>query len=142
MSKKVERTLTADLEARELAGGVWRLSGGGTGAVELILRGTDTGGRASLANLRASKAVIVWDGADAVVTLTTAAGPRRLRARTAILHEPKSTLYAALPLVHLAAAARRFWRRGVLLVRIPGGRRLLGLLARRAGGPRRRRSAV
>lgn len=136
MSKKVERVLTASLEARELAGGVWRLSNGAAGGIELILRGTDSADRATLANLRASKAVIVWAGAAAVVTLTTPGGPRRVRARTAILHEPKSTLYGALPLVHLDAAARRFWRRVFVLVRIPGGRRLLGLMARRAGGPR------
>lgn len=136
MSKKVERALTGSIEAREIADGVWRLSSGSAGGVELMLRGTDAEGRATLANLRASKAVIVWDGAEAVVTLTTPGGPRRVRARTAILHEPKPSLYETLPLVRLDGTARRFWRRVFLLVRIPGGRRLLGLMARRAGGPR------
>jgi hypothetical protein len=36
-----------------------------------------------------------------------------------------------LPLVSFDDKARRFWRRVFRLVRIPGGRHLLGVLARR-----------
>jgi len=49
-------------------------------------------------------------------------GRRRHRARTG------TELYAALPLAQFDRRARRFWRRVFLLVRIPGGRSLLGML--------------
>ena len=117
MSKNVERTINATLTARELPGGAWQLSSIGQAGVDIILRGTDPDARA-----------------DLTVTLTTAGGTRQLRARTVILHESRTLLYDGLPLVRLDDAARRFWRRVFWLVRIPGGRRLLGLVARRSGG--------
>lgn len=138
MSNNVERTINATLTARELPGGAWQLSSEGQAGVDIILRGTDPDARAVLTGLRASRARIVWnrvgnrDGAN--VTLTTAGGTRQLRARTVILHESKPRIYDGLPLVRLDDAARRFWRRVFWLVRIPGGRRLLGLVARRSGG--------
>jgi uncharacterized protein Veg len=134
MSKNVERTITARLTARELTSGVWQLSSGEAGGLDIILRGVDPEARACLTDIRATKAVVAWQGGGALVTLTAAGGPRRIRARTVILHEPKALLYDGLPLVRFDDAARRFWRRVFWLVRIPGGRRLLGLVARRAGG--------
>ena len=71
-----------------------------------------------------------------LVTLITDAGPHLLRARVAVAHEPLARLYDTLPLMSFDSQARRFWRRVFFLVRIPGGRRLLGLVARRAGGAR------
>jgi hypothetical protein len=136
MSNKVERTITADLEARELAAGWWQLSTRPAGAVEIILRTADPDARAVLEGARASRAVIAWECAGALVTLRVPGGTKRIRASTAIVHEPRAALYEALPLVRLDAAARRFWRRVFVLVRIPGGRRLLGLVARRAAGTR------
>jgi hypothetical protein len=140
MSKKVERTITASLRARQLAAGAWQLSGGTEGGIDIILCGTDAEAGAALPGLQASKAVVAWprDGYPdfnrdrPVVTLTTAGGTVRIHARTVILHEPLALLYAELPLVRLDEAARRFWRRVFWLVRIPGGRRLLGLMARRS----------
>jgi hypothetical protein len=134
MSRNVERTITASLEARELAPGVWQLSGDTAGGIDIILRGTDPEARATLAGIRASKAVVAWQHSGALVTLTSAGGPRQIRARTVIVHEPKALLYEGLPLVRMDGAARRFWRRVFWLVRIPGGRRLLGLVARRSAG--------
>jgi hypothetical protein len=138
MSKNVERTINATLTARELPGGAWQLSSVGQAGVDIILRGTDPDARADLTGLRASRALIAWNGTGnrdgATVTLTTAGGTRQLRARTVILHESRALLYDGLPLVRLDDAARRFWRRVFWLVRIPGGRRLLGLVARRSGG--------
>lgn len=134
MSKNVERTINATLTARELPGGAWQLSSLGQAGVDIVLRGTDPDARADLTGLRASRALIVWNRDGATVTLTTAGGTRQLRARTVILHESRSLLYDGLPLVRLDDAARRFWRRVFWLVRIPGGRRLLGLVARRSGG--------
>jgi hypothetical protein len=66
-----------------------------------------------------------------MVTMTSAERRRSLEAQSAIVHEPQTRLYEALPLVVLDDKARRFWRRVFRLVRIPGGRHLLGILARR-----------
>ncbi len=57
-----------------------------------------------------------------------------VQAQGAIVHEPLPRLYAALPLARLEEPGRRFWRRVFRLVRIPGGRYLLGVLARRSRG--------
>ena len=59
-----------------------------------------------------------------------------VQAQGAIVHEPLPRLYAVLPLARLEEPGRRFWRRVFRLVRIPGGRHLLGVLARRSRGPR------
>jgi hypothetical protein len=138
MSKNGERTICAALTARELSAGVWQLSGGSEGGVDIILRGTESQAREALTGLRASKALLSWQRHGtrdvACVTLTTAEGVRQIRARTVILHEPVALLYERLPLKRLDPAARRFWRRVFWLVRIPGGRRLLGLVARRSRG--------
>jgi hypothetical protein len=87
--------------------------------------------------------VVEWrrdgNGDGAVVTLTTGGGTVQIHARTVILHEPVALLYDQLPLMRLDDAARRFWRRVFWLVRIPGGRRLLGLVARRSAGAKQQR---
>ena len=140
MNTRVERLVAGDLQAQKLAAGTWQLSGGASGGPQLILSGTDGAADEALRGLKASKAVIAWQRGAVLVTLLTAGGPKTVRARSAILHEPLPALYEELPhLVRLDERARRFWRRVFLLVRIPGGRRLLGLVARRTGGSPRAR---
>jgi hypothetical protein len=73
---------------------------------------------------------IEWHGQRVLLSMTTAGGEAKVQARTAIVHEPLPDLHAALPLAQFDARARRFWGRVFVLVRIPGGRRLLGMLAR------------
>jgi hypothetical protein len=136
MSRNVERTISEPLTARELGAGSWRLSSAAAGGTDIILRGADPDAVPGLAEVRATGAVIRWQSEGAVVTLIVPGGTRRIRARTVILHEPRARLYDGLPLVTLDAAARRFWRRVFWLVRIPGGRRLLGLVARRSARPK------
>ena len=72
--------------------------------------------------LQSSVEVALWQGSTA----------HRILVRTAFAHEPKPALYAALPLERFTARAQSFWRRVFLLVKLPGGRALLGLIARRA----------
>jgi hypothetical protein len=60
-----------------------------------------------------------------------AVGPTVSNARQALVHKPVPALYESLPLERLDARARRFWARVFLLVRLPGGRALLNLWARR-----------
>jgi hypothetical protein len=120
----MERTIAGDFRARDLGSGAWQLTTGVPGSAEIYLSG-------------AERAVAVaWQGGSVAVTLISPQGPRYLKSRTAIIHEPLPRLYEGLPLVTFDERARRFWRRVFRLVRIPGGRRLLGLIARRAGGPK------
>jgi hypothetical protein len=72
---------------------------------------------------------IEWH-ADGVIVSLPGAAP--IRARSAMVHEPKPELYAVLPLPRFAESQRRFWWRVFRLVRIPGGRWLLTRLARRS----------
>jgi hypothetical protein len=119
------------LERRELSHGTWQWSA--PGGRELLIRGASPGA-AEILRSTAPRAISVdWLQDGALVTLITDAGPRLLRARVAVVHEPLARLYEALPLISFGPQARRFWRRVFFLVRIPGGRRLLKLVARRAG---------
>jgi hypothetical protein len=132
MNTRMQRLIRGPLERRELSPGTWLWSAPGGG--ELLIRGAEPGA-AEVLRRAAPRAVSVdWLKDGALVTLITDAGPRLLRARVAVAHEPLGHLYEALPLASFEPDARRFWRRVFFLVRIPGGRRLLGLVARRAGG--------
>ncbi len=72
-----------------------------------------------------------WDAANPVtVVLGEGATARMLTADSMQLQEPDQGLYDALPLARFTQDARRFWRRIFWLVRLPGGRTLLGLVAR------------
>jgi hypothetical protein len=72
---------------------------------------------------------------DEKVLLTFMSGERvaSVEAVSGIVHEPLERLYERLPMVSIDADARRFWRRVFRLVRIPGGRYLLKVLARSRG---------
>jgi hypothetical protein len=135
-SKRVERSLRGDYRAQDLGGGAWRLSSGVPGAAEVYLSGADAQAAGFIAQSRASRVELIFGPSGATVRLVTSQGARELRARSATIHEPLPRLYEGLPLATFDAGARRFWRRVFLLVRIPGGRRLLGLVARRASAPK------
>ena len=128
----MQRLIRGPLERRELSPGTWHWSAPGGG--ELIIRGAEPGAAEVLRSAAPRAVSVEWLKDGALVTLITDAGPRLLRARVAVAHEPLAHLYETLPLLSFEPQARRFWRRVFFLVRIPGGRRLLGLVARRAGG--------
>lgn len=75
---------------------------------------------------------VEWREDGATLTLELPGGPRVVHARSVIVHEPQERLFDGLKLPQFDAKSRRFWRRVFALVRIPGGRYLLGALARRA----------
>ena len=89
-----------------------------------------------MAGAAIAKVAVVWRGDGVEITLTTAKGVRTLRAATAIVHEPMPRLYERLPLTGFDSDARQFWNRVFRLIRIPGGRYLLGFIARRNRGAR------
>jgi len=126
MNARMQRVLGGPLEGRELVSGVWLWSAPGGGG--LMVRGAAPAEIAGSGTPRA--ATVDWLEGGALVTLITEMGPLPLRTRLAVTHEPLERLYERLPLATLDARARRFWRRVFVLVRIPGGRNLLKLLAR------------
>jgi hypothetical protein len=131
MNPKMRCHLPGTFLTRDLSGGAWRLSRSAPRPVDVILRGAESGAAEVFRTLKVSDIDIDWGAEAAVLTLTAAERRRSIRTQSAIVHEPLPRLYEALPLVSFDDAARRFWRRVFRLVRIPGGRHLLGVLARR-----------
>jgi hypothetical protein len=135
MHTKTQRTIEGSFSVSELGAGAWQLTSASAGGDIYVLGAEPNAGDLLRAeHLRAVS--IAWQSDGATLTLLRPEGHQYLRSRTATIHEPLARLYDGLPLVRLDDRARRFWRRVFRLVRIPGGRRLLGLIARRSGGPR------
>jgi hypothetical protein len=134
MNGNTRRTVRGRFEVRDLGSGAWHLSTGTAAGPEIYLTGTEPPAAESLRGAVASAVAIDWCDDGVLVALTTAQGTAALQARNALIHEPLSKLYTGLPLASLDDAARRFWRRVFRLVRIPGGRHLLGFIARRSRG--------
>jgi hypothetical protein len=135
MNTNNERSFRGEFSARDLGAGAWLLTGAERGAAQIHLLGVEPESARFLEQARATRVALRWENGAVIATLVTAAGARQLKPRAATVHEPLPHLYESLPLERLDDRARRFWRRVFLLVRIPGGRRLLGLIARRAGSP-------
>jgi hypothetical protein len=132
MKPKMRRHLPGKFLARQLADGVWLLARGAAAPADIFLRGAQSPPADVLQSPDLADIDIEWHDAAVALTLTAAGRRTTVEGRSAILHEPLAQLYEALPLAALDAKARRFWRRIFLLVRIPGGRRLLGAMARRS----------
>jgi hypothetical protein len=126
------RRLPGTFLAQELGEGAWRLSRSEAAPIDVFLRGTEPGAAEVLQSPLVRDIGIEWRAETVVLTMTSAEQPRIIKAKSAIVHEPLARLYEALPLASLDADARRFWNRVFRLVRIPGGRYLLGALARRS----------
>ena len=109
---------------------LWVITGVQEPRVEILLLGVDLDAR--LAAHGAQRVSIEWQREGATVELTSGSDVFRVHAETVLVHEPLPALYRALPLAQFDARARRFWGRVFLLARLPGGRMLLRLLARRA----------
>jgi len=129
----MSKILSGPFAARSLGKSVWLLTGDAADAPEVLVRGP----RESVGfppDVLIANVTVTWheDGVD--VTLDSPAGVRSFRAASVIVHEPNGRLYQSLPLAGFDADARRFWRRVFRLIRIPGGRLLLGLIARRRRG--------
>jgi hypothetical protein len=131
MNPKMRCHLPGTFLPRDLAEGAWRLSRSEPQPIDVILRGAESSAAEVFRALEVSDIDIEWGAEAAVLTLTTAERRRSIKTQSAIVHEPLPRLYEALPLVSFDDKARRFWRRVFRLVRIPGGRYLLGALARR-----------
>jgi len=134
MNPKMRRNLPGTFHARDLGGGTWCLSRGAVLPMDVFLRGAAP----SAADVFRASGVgdidIEWREGSATLTVTSDARRQSITVQSAIVHEPLPQLYEGLPLASFDEKARRFWRGVFRLVRIPGGRALLGFLARRRRG--------
>jgi hypothetical protein len=136
MKMKTQRSMRGRFMARDLGSGVWRLATDTPGSPEIYLAGVETAGAETLSRAGLDAVEIDWRADGVLLTLTSAGTDRLVRVRHALIHEPLARLYENLPLQRFDPAARRFWMRIFRLVRIPGGRQLLRLIARRARAAR------
>jgi hypothetical protein len=119
---------------RNLGQGRWRLSRGEPEPVEVLVLGAAAPPAETSPELEVSDIDIEWRADSVWLRFVSEGRFITVQAQGAIVHESLPRLYAALPLARLEEPGRRFWRRVFRLVRIPGGRYLLGVLARRSHG--------
>ena len=131
MKQKLRRQFPGEFTTRQLANGAWRLSRIEPTPVDIFLRNTRSAAVEVLRPRTVNDVEIDWGAGPAVLTLTSAGRRTAIESQSVIVHEPLAHLYDALPLAVLDGKARRFWRTVFRLIRIPGGRHLLGVLARR-----------
>ncbi|MEP6885770.1 MAG: hypothetical protein ABJC66_13565 [Gammaproteobacteria bacterium] len=134
MKPNLRRNLSGTFMPRDVNQGAWRLLRSEPPAVEVLLRGAESGAVQALRPLIVGDIELEWQGETAAVTMTSAQQRITIKTRSAIVHEPLGALYDVLPLAGFDSKAKRFWRGIFRLVRIPGGRYLLGVLARRSRG--------
>ena len=100
----------------------------------VYLRGVDEKDAELLRRACLRDVELQWLEPGVQMTFGSAAGSGVLRAQWAAVHEPAAHLYDVCRWRRFDPAARRFWRWVFRLVQLPGGRHLLGVLARRARG--------
>lgn len=131
----MRQTLSGPFSARHLGTGLWQLTTAAPAGPEIFLRARPDEPEL-LQHVSIATLGLEWRVDGVRVALSGANGVRYVTASSAIIHEPKVLLYAALPLAAFDAHAKRFWRRVFILMRIPGGRFLLRFLARLSRGKR------
>lgn len=127
----MRRTLAAPLRSLDLGGGLWELTTAAPDAAQVYLKLGSGTNCAPLQQQAIRRLDLEWHAVGVSVRVTGADAAGVLEAVTVIIHEARAHLYAGLPLADFDAKARQFWRRVFLLIRIPGGRRLLRVIARR-----------
>ncbi len=131
MKPKMRRNFSGTFVARDLGRGTWRLSGREPAPIDILLKGVQSGTADAYRPGAFSEIELEWQDGAVLMSLTSAQRRTSIKMQSAIVHEPLAHLYDALPLVGFDSKARRFWRWVFPLVRIPGGRYLLNVLARR-----------
>jgi hypothetical protein len=137
MSPKMRRNFSGVFTTQDRGHGTWQLSRSAPHAATVYVRDAERGAAQAFGGVQISELGIEWRDEQALLTFMSHDRPGSVAARSAIVHEPLSELYAGLPLANIDADARRFWRRVFALVRFPGGRLLLKLMTR----PKRKRPA-
>jgi hypothetical protein len=130
MPPRLRRNFSGAFLPQDLRSGAWQLSRPAPHEVNVYLRDTERGAQRSFGTGPLIDLGIEWHAEKVLLTFMSDERVASVEAASAIVHEPLEHLYESLPLVSIDADARRFWHRVFRLVRIPGGRYLLKLLAR------------
>jgi hypothetical protein len=128
----MRQTVSGPFSARELRNGFWRLTA--ASGPEIYLQDAGPDASELLRDVSIATLCVEWRADGVTVAVAGNHGVRYLSTAGAIIHEPKARLYENLPLASFDADAKRFWTRVFRLIRIPGGRFLLGFIARRNRG--------
>jgi hypothetical protein len=133
--KSVTRqSLAGPFSATKLNSGVWQLWAEGAEGAHVYLRGAAPEASKLLAGMRITALEFEWRAEGVMIAVAGADGVRHFRSESVIIHTPAARLYDSLPLASFDADAQRFWKRVFRLIRIPGGRLVLGAIARRRRG--------
>ena len=130
MSPKPRRNFSGVFLPQDRGNGAWQLSRPAPHEISVFLRDAERGAERSFGTGPIIDLGIEWHAEKVLLTFMSDEKVASVEAASAIVHEPLQRLYERLPLVSIDADARRFWRRVFRLVRIPGGRYLLKVLAR------------
>jgi hypothetical protein len=131
MKSMTRRTVAGPFSAQDDGHGCWVLAGGDSAQTAIYLRFAGSVASQVLQDTNIQALDLQWRNEGVTVALLGAQNARYLTAKTAIIHEPRDGLYETLPLAGFDPKARQFWRRIFTLMRVPGGRFLLGIIARR-----------
>jgi hypothetical protein len=131
----MRQSLPGPFSAMKLNPGLWQLTAQAADGARVYLHGATPEASKLLEDTRIAALEFEWrtDGVMVMVRVTGADGVRYFKSESVFIHESKARLYDNLPLASFDAAAQRFWKRVFRLIRIPGGRLLLGAIARRRG---------
>jgi hypothetical protein len=132
MKPNMRRHFPGTFVARDLDRGTWRLSRGEPVPVDILLKGAQSAAADAFRPPVVCDIELEWQDGAVLMSMTSTQRRTSIKMRSAIVHEPLAHLYDVLPLAEFDSKARRFWGRVFTLVRIPGGRYLLGALARRS----------
>jgi hypothetical protein len=130
MTSKLRRNFSGEFLPQDRGAGAWQLSRRTPHEINVFLRDAERGAQRSFGTGPLIDLGIEWHADKVLLTFMFDERVASVEAASAIVHEPLDNLYERLPLVSIDADARRFWRRVFRLVRIPGGRFLLRVLAR------------
>jgi hypothetical protein len=133
MPPKLRRNFSGTFLPQDRGNGTWQLSRPAPHEINVFLRGAEHSAQRSFATGPLLDLGIEWHDEKVLLTFLSEERVASVEAVSAIVHEPLERLYERLPMVSIDADARRFWRRIFRLVRIPGGRYLLKVLARSRG---------
>jgi hypothetical protein len=128
-----QRSLSGPFSATRLNSGLWQLTAAAPDGATVYLHGVGPEAANLLAGARITALEFEWRADGVMVRMTGAEGVRHFKSESVFIHDPKTLLYENLPLASFDANAQRFWRRVFRLMRVPGGRLLLGAIARRRG---------
>jgi hypothetical protein len=134
MSLRLRRNFSGAFLPQDLGLGAWQLSRPAPHEISVFVRDAERGAQRSFGSGPLIDLGIEWHAEKVLLTFMSDDRVASVEVASAIVHEPMEHLYERLPLISIDADARRFWRRVFGLVRIPGGRYLLKLLARSRRG--------